>query len=268
MLDQTPRRLLRPDDKKLEMLLNQLDGQEDDHEKRSERRFSYRVRRAVMRLKQAGSHTVRRRSRCTCAISAPTGMSFLHGAFVHTAPQCTVQLVSKDGKWMEIAGNDRQLPLPSGWRARDRHEARTSHRPDRLLLGRHQSQRSSSSTTTRMRQPSPAHTCSERSRTKSSHVRAGVNVGAGPHGSQRVRHDLHRLRDARHQRRVEGSRQLRQARASTACSSAVTAHEARTFATSSSQRRMRRRLCKPVTPKALQDIHERIARRSPCTAVP
>lgn len=98
-------RSVRLDEAKLEAVLDRLDDESDRqaHQKRRHERFRHRVKSCVVQLTQPGSSNSTSYLVPTRELSA-TGVSFLHGGFVHTNTRCTVQLITSHGTWAEVNG--------------------------------------------------------------------------------------------------------------------------------------------------------------------
>jgi DNA-binding response OmpR family regulator len=97
-------RTIRLDAKRLATLLDSLDdGQADCDGKRAHQRYTYRVSRMVVYIKQPGDGSPVGYEVAARNISSG-GVAFLHGGFVHNGTRCAVQLVTPEGKWKGIIG--------------------------------------------------------------------------------------------------------------------------------------------------------------------
>ena len=99
------RRILRPSDKDLEMILNRLDELPPEREasRRQHKRFPFRIKSCALNIQQPGSSSMDSFIVHTRNLSA-RGMSFLHGGFVHIGSKCLVQLITTHGSWSDIKG--------------------------------------------------------------------------------------------------------------------------------------------------------------------
>lgn len=92
-------------DRDLALMLSHLDASTPPQEasRRLHRRFNYRVRSCRVKIAQPGSASADCFLVQTRNISAG-GLSFLHGAFVHTESRVTVQLITQHGAWHDVTG--------------------------------------------------------------------------------------------------------------------------------------------------------------------
>lgn len=96
-------RSVRLNDAKLKEILDRLDEQaspDDGAGKDTTEEYSYRLRGCVVDIQQPGGSTASFLAP-TWRLSA-TGLSFLHGAYVHTGTRCSVQLVSTHNMWQTV----------------------------------------------------------------------------------------------------------------------------------------------------------------------
>ena len=99
---------IRLDDARLTTLLDRLDAQaaaaaRDGHGGRKHPRYSYRVKSCVIHMQQPGEPAPTAYFVPTRDLSA-TGMSFLHGGYVHPGTKCAIQLISTQGSWADVGG--------------------------------------------------------------------------------------------------------------------------------------------------------------------
>jgi len=94
---------IRLSDTRIEAILEKLDACPDwqGASKRGAERFSYRVKGCVVHMQMPGMGSSAAFLVPTRDISA-TGLSFLHGGFVHLSTQCVVQLISTHGTWENV----------------------------------------------------------------------------------------------------------------------------------------------------------------------
>lgn len=96
-------RTIRLDDEGIKKLLASLDARPPQPNKPSETRFSYRTKSQIAKIQQPGSAEAVSYQVVNREIGA-TGMSFLHGGFVHTGSRCEMQLITMHGTWVNAAG--------------------------------------------------------------------------------------------------------------------------------------------------------------------
>jgi CheY-like chemotaxis protein len=109
-------RSVRASDEEIQGILDRLDAAAPDARSslRARERFPYRVQSCSIRLEQAGVPT-------TSPMLAPTrnlsagGMSFLNGGFVHAGVRCVAQLVTTDGRWIEVVGDVVRCRYVENW---------------------------------------------------------------------------------------------------------------------------------------------------------
>lgn len=96
-------RTIRLDDARVAEILARLDATDGGAaaSKRGAERFPYRVTGCVVHIQQPGAASAVSYVVPTRNLSA-TGMSFLHGGFVHTGSTCMVQLITTHGTWEDV----------------------------------------------------------------------------------------------------------------------------------------------------------------------
>ncbi len=94
---------IRLDDTRIEAILEKLDASraQQGEAHRNSARFSYRVKGSVIHMQMPGMASPAPFLVPTRDISA-TGLSFLHGGFVHLGTKCVVQLISTHGTWENV----------------------------------------------------------------------------------------------------------------------------------------------------------------------
>lgn len=97
--------LIRVNERDLEMLLNRLDASPSDRKasRRAHKRFPFRVKSCSVAMQQPGDSSPALFAVHTRNLSA-SGISFLHGGFVHVGTKVTVQLISTHGSWSDVDG--------------------------------------------------------------------------------------------------------------------------------------------------------------------
>ncbi|MCA9296655.1 MAG: response regulator, partial [Phycisphaerales bacterium] len=104
--DNEPRSLLRLDEQTIESVLDKLDAEDmngESADRRREKRYAHRVGHCVVKVIQPGTVNPSSFAVYLRNLSA-SGLSFLHGGFLHKGTRCVVQLASGAGKWTEISG--------------------------------------------------------------------------------------------------------------------------------------------------------------------
>lgn len=98
-------RTLRLDDERIAAILEKLDtGPEHGDAGRRALRYRYRVKGLVIHMQQPGFSTPVPFLVPTRNISA-SGLSFLHGGFVHKGTRCLVQLITTYGTWANVTAS-------------------------------------------------------------------------------------------------------------------------------------------------------------------
>lgn len=98
-------RTVRATSDEIRSLLDEMDSApRDPHSaERESKRFGYRVPSCTIRLQQPGAPAPTTFDSPTRNLS-DTGMSFLHGGFVHAGSKCRIFLAAEDGRKAEVAG--------------------------------------------------------------------------------------------------------------------------------------------------------------------
>jgi CheY-like chemotaxis protein len=98
-------RTIRLDDEELTALLDKLDAKAAEEGKKIQRieRFSYRQKGCLLHMQQPGAGSPTTFHVPTRDLSA-TGVSFLHGGYVHVGTRCVIQLISMHGTWSDVRG--------------------------------------------------------------------------------------------------------------------------------------------------------------------
>ena len=103
-----PLRTIRLTDTKIKAILDSLDAEADGQlgatALRGAVRYSYRADMIVVCLRQPASTELAAFHVATRDISA-TGISFLHGGFVHRTSRSVVMLVTRECEWHEVQGH-------------------------------------------------------------------------------------------------------------------------------------------------------------------
>lgn len=107
-------RTVRLDDARVQRVLDALDSTAAQFgNRRGAPRFPYRIKGLSVSMKQPGSSAPVVFLVPTRDISA-TGLSFLHGGFVHIGTRCSVQLITMHGTWNEVPAAVRRCQYVEG----------------------------------------------------------------------------------------------------------------------------------------------------------
>ncbi len=98
-------RTIRVSDDDLAAILDKLDAQTAEEGRDSSRpeRFSYRQKGCLLHMQQPGDGSATTFQVPTRDLSA-SGVSFLHGGYVHVGTRCIIQLISLHGTWTDVRG--------------------------------------------------------------------------------------------------------------------------------------------------------------------
>lgn len=97
-------RTIRLSDEQINALLDNLGSTNDkESQKRKAQRYRYRVKALVVRMQRPGFPAPVIYQVPAHDISS-TGLSFLHGGYVHVGTRCTAQLITTYGTWDDVSG--------------------------------------------------------------------------------------------------------------------------------------------------------------------